>query len=106
MASGWARQALVPPRILRLVHGGIGRRKDLDVRESAEQPNADARRDRNPVAGQHCRFTAQGPHKARRDYHRLPGVDLGQDQRELVTTQTRQYVRLTDAALKRRSNPS
>ena len=102
---GLGQMALVPPRFLRLVHGGIGRRKDLDVRERAEQPNADARRDRNPAAGQHCRFAAQRPHEARRDYLRLPGVDLWQDQPELVTTQACQNVRLTDAALKRRSNP-
>ncbi len=94
----------VPARFLRLVHGEIGRRQDLDVRETVEQRDADTGRDRNLVFGQHRRLAAQRLHDAVRDHLRLLGVDLGQDDSELVTAQPRQDVRLADPASKRRGD--
>ena len=48
----------VAARFLRLVHREIGRRQNLDVRETVEQRDADAGRDRDLVFGQHRRLAA------------------------------------------------
>ena len=54
--------------------------------------------------GQHRRLTAQRLHDALRDHLRLFGVDLGQDDPELVTAQPCQDVCLADPAPKRRGD--
>ena len=94
----------VSARFLRLVHGEIGRRHDFDVRETVEQRDSDTGRDPNLVFGQHRRLTAQRLHDAVRDHLRLLGVDLGQDDPELVSPQPCEDVSFADPAPKRRGD--
>ncbi len=101
--DAWLRVGLRPidgepvaTRFLRLVHGEIGRRQDLDARESVEQRDTDTGRDRNLMFGQHRRLAAERLHHAVRDHLGLRGIDLGQDDPELVTAQPCQDVRFAD----------